>query len=94
MNSIFFLRSFSSRLITQFVYIFLPYKRKYHGFKFYRAFSTLDYPRVSLCGFNKIIIMVSCDINTNNINVWIHLYSVKKLLKANNFQKESFGGGL
>ena len=46
MNSIFFLRSFSSRLITQFVYIFLPYKRKYHGFKFYRAFSTLDYPRI------------------------------------------------
>ena len=52
MNSIFFLRSFSSRLITQFVYIFLPYKRKYHGFKFYRAFSTLDYPRTSALKLN------------------------------------------
>ena len=25
--------------------------------------------------------MVSCDIYTNNINIWIHLYSVEKLLK-------------
>ena len=45
MNSIFFLRHFSSRLIAQFVYIFLPYKPKYNGFEFYRVFSTLDYPR-------------------------------------------------
>ena len=46
MNSIFFLRNSSSRLITQFVCIFLPYKPKYHAFKFYRVFSTQDYPGI------------------------------------------------
>ena len=48
----FFLRNFFSCLITQFVYIFLPYKPEYHGFKFYHVFSTLDYPRY----FNSMVL--------------------------------------